>query len=68
MGKAQVPSGFFGSDILAKSDFFPSTNDVGILGGRAKNRGILWVAKKVLTKGIFWGMLKNIVIFWVDKF
>ena len=46
MGKAQVPSGFFGSDILAKSDFFPSTNDVGILGGRAKNRGILWVAKK----------------------
>ena len=37
---------FFGSRILAKSDFFGSMKDAGILLGREKNRDIFGVAKK----------------------
>ena len=48
------PSDFFGSEILAKSDSFGSIKDAGIfLGRKKKPRGI----------GIFWGMLKKVVIF-----
>ena len=32
--------GFFGSDILAKRDFFGSMKDAGIFLGRENNRGI----------------------------
>ena len=40
-------SDFFGSEILAKSDFFWSMKDAGIfLGHEKKNRGIFWVVKK----------------------
>ena len=33
---------FFGSDILAKRDFFGSMKDAGIFLGRENNRGIFW--------------------------
>ena len=33
------PSDFFGSEILAKSDFFGSMKDVEIFLGRQKNQG-----------------------------
>ena len=43
------PSDFFGSEILAKSDFFGSMNDAGIfLGHDKKTEGFFWVAKKGL--------------------
>ena len=32
----------FGPEILAKSDFFGSMKDAGILGVAKKNRGIFW--------------------------
>ena len=54
---------FFGSEILATGDLFGSVKDAGIFLGRKKNGGVFWVAKKELTKGIFWGMLKKVVIF-----
>ena len=34
------PNVFFGSDILAKRDFFGSMKDAGIFLGRENNRGI----------------------------
>ena len=34
------PNDFFGSDILAKRDFFGSMKDAGIFLGRENNRGI----------------------------
>ena len=34
------PKDFFGSDILAKRDFFGSMKDTGIFCGRENNRGI----------------------------
>ena len=34
------PKDFFGSDILAKRDFFGSMKDAGIFLGRENNRGI----------------------------
>ena len=41
------PSDFFGSEILAKSDFLGSMKDAGIFLGRGKkNQGFLGVAKK----------------------
>ena len=41
------PSDFFGSEILAKSDFFGSMKDSEILLGREiKNRGIFWGYEK----------------------
>ena len=40
---------FFGSEILAKSDFFGSMKDAGIfLGREKKNRGIFLVCEKGL--------------------
>ena len=49
---------FFGSEILAKSDFLGSMKDAGIfLGREKKNRGIFLGCEKS-TKGFFW----------VDKF
>ena len=57
------PSDFFGSEILAKSDFFRSMKDARIfLGCEKKQRDFLVVAKK--DKGNFLGMLKKVVIFW----
>ena len=59
-------SDIFGSEILAKSDFFGSMKDAGIfLGCGGKKQEFFGVAKK---EGIFLGMLKKVVIFWVDKF
>ena len=34
---------FFGSEILAKRDFFGSMNDVGTFLGREKTQGFFWV-------------------------
>ena len=42
------PSDFFGSEILAKSDFFGCMKDVGIFLGREKKQGFFGVAKKGL--------------------
>ena len=42
-----VPSDFFGSEILAKSDLFGSMKDAGIfLCREKKNRGIFWGLRK----------------------
>ena len=41
-GGGGVLSDFFGPEILAKSDFFGSMKDAGILGVAKKNRGIFW--------------------------
>ena len=46
-------SNFFGSEILAKGDFFGSMKDAGIfLGCEKKNRGIFLGCEKK-TKGYF---------------
>ena len=46
------PSDFFGSNILAKSDFFGSIKDAGIFGGsQKKQRGLGGLRKR--TKGFF---------------
>ena len=47
------PSEFFGSEILAKSNFFGSMQDTGIFLGPEKNRGIFLGCEK-RTKGFFW--------------
>ena len=51
------PSGFFGSDILAKSDFLGSMKDARIFLGRKKNpkktEGFFGGSEK-RTKGFFW--------------
>ena len=47
------PNDFFGSEILARSDFFGSMKDAGNFGVAIKNRGIFWGCKK-RTKGFFW--------------
>ena len=36
------PKDLFGSDILAKRDFFGSMEDAGIFLGRENNTGIFW--------------------------
>ena len=51
------PSDFFGSEILAKSDFFESIKDAGIF----------WDAKKGL-RDFFGYAKKSSDFFWVDKF
>ena len=57
---------FFGSDILAKTDFLGSMKDVGNFGSQKKQRDLFWVARKGLRDSL--GYAKKIVIFWVDKF
>ena len=49
------PSEFFGSEILAKGDFFGSMKDAGIFWGHEKKKteGFFWVAKKK-KKEFFW--------------
>ena len=55
-------SDFFGSEILAKSDFFVSMKDAGIFFGSQKtDRGIFWVVKKRLRDVL--GYAKKAVIF-----
>ena len=45
---------FFGSEILAKGDFFGSMKDTGIFLGREKKaERFFWVAKKEL-RDFFW--------------
>ena len=54
-GGGGVPIDFFGSEILAKSDFLGSMKDAGIFLGREKKTdGFFWVAKKGLR--VFWGV------------
>ena len=52
-GGGGVPSDFFGSEILAKGDFFGSMKDAGIFWGCEKNGGIFLGCEEG-TKGIFW--------------
>ena len=52
------PSYFFGSEILAKSDFFGCMKDVGIFLGREKTTGIFWGCEK-RTKGFFGVCIKK---------
>ena len=52
------PSDFFGSEILAQSDFFGSMKHAKIFWGHEKNRGIFWGCK-TRTKGFFLGMPKK---------
>ena len=47
-------SDFFGSEILAQSDFFVSMKDARIFLGRKEKQEVFWVAKKGLLKGFFW--------------
>ena len=55
-------SGFFGSEILAKNDFFASMKDASFFGGCEKDRGIFWGCEK-RTKGFF-VCAKKVAIFW----
>ena len=53
---------FFGSEILAKSDFLGSMKDAGIFWGHEKKtKGCFWVPKKGLSD--FFGYAKKVVIF-----
>ena len=45
-GGGRGSSDFFGSKILAKSDFLGSMKEAGIFIGPEKTEGIFWVAKK----------------------
>ena len=57
-GGGESPSDFFGSEILAQSDFFGSMKDAGIFLGREKKpEGFLWVAKTGLRD--FFGCAKK---------
>ena len=56
---------FFGSEILAKSDFFGSMKDVRNFWGCKKKEGLFWVAKKGLRD--FFGYAKKVLIFWGRK-
>ena len=56
-GRGGGPSDFFGSKILAKSDFLGSMKDAGIFLGREKKQGYFWVAKKGLRD--FFGYAKK---------
>ena len=53
------PSDFFGSEILAKSDFFRSMKDARIFLGheKNKNKGIFWAVRKGLRD--FFGYAKK---------
>ena len=55
-GGGGSPSDFFGSEILAKSDFLGFMKDAGIF---LSNAGIFWVAKKELTD--FFGYAKKVM-------
>ena len=57
------PSNIFGSEILAKSDFFRSMKDAGIFFGsqKKKQRDFIWVTKKG-PRDLF-GYAKKVVIF-----
>ena len=58
MGGGGVPSDFFWSEILAKSDFFGVYERCrNFYGSRKKNRDFLGCEKR--TKGCFLGMLKE---------
>ena len=60
---------FFGSEILAKSDFFGFMKDARLfLGYKNKNEGFFGVVKKVLRFFFGGGYVKKVVIFCVDKF
>ena len=52
---------FFGSEILAKSDFLGSTKDAGIFLGHEKKTEIFLGCEK-RSKGFFW-YAKKVVIF-----
>ena len=54
-------SDFFGSGILAKSDFWVYERRWDFFGSRKKTEEFFWIAKKGLRT--FWGMLKKVVIF-----
>ena len=57
-------SNIFGSKILAKSYFLGSMKTAGFFGSRKKQMDFFGLQKTGLTnKGVFWGMLKNVVIF-----
>ena len=51
-GRGAGLSDFFGSEILAKSDFFGSMKDAGIFWVAKNNRGIFWGCEE-RTKGFF---------------
>ena len=56
------PSDFFGSEILAKGDFFwVYERRRDFFGSQKKNGGMFWVAKKELR--FFFGYAKKVVIF-----
>ena len=58
VGRGGGPSDFFGSEILAKSDFFRSMKDARIfLGRERKTEGFFGVAKKGLRD--FLGLQKK---------
>ena len=46
------PSDFFGSEVMAQSNFFGSMKDAGIFWGREENRGIFLDCEK-RTKGFY---------------
>ena len=53
------PNDFFGSEILAKSDFFwDYERHQDFFGSQNKTRGIFWGCQKV-TKGFFWVCYKK---------
>ena len=61
------PSDFFGSEILAKGNFFGSMKDAKIFWGHEKiTEGFFGFAKKELRD--FLGCVKKVVIFWEDQF
>ena len=66
-GEGEGPSDFFGSEILAQSDFFGSMKYAGIFLGRKKKKkkkkkeGFFWIAEKLLRD--FFGYTKKDVIF-----
>ena len=55
-------SDFFGSESLAKSDFFWSIKDTGIFLGREQKQGFLGVVKKALRDSV--GYAKKSSAFW----
>ena len=57
------PSDFFGSEILAQSDFFGSMKDAGIFFWVAKKKQRDFLGLRKMDQGILGGMLKKVVIF-----
>ena len=52
-------SDFFGSEILAKGNFFGSERCQDFLGSQKKTEGFFWVAKKELRD--FFGYVKKVI-------